>query len=80
VGRYDFDAAGALKDVHCPVLVLHSPDDEIIPYRLGKQLYEAANEPKRFVELRGGHNDGFLVSQPQYERALGELLETLPGR
>lgn len=80
IGRYEFDAAGALKDVRCPVLVLHSPEDEIIPYRLGRKLYEAANEPKGFVELRGGHNDGFLVSQPQYERALDEFLATLPDR
>jgi len=76
--RYRLDAAAAVQQVRSPVLVLHSPDDEIIPYRLGRRLYEAANEPKRFVTLRGGHNDGFLRSQPEYERALGELLATLP--
>jgi fermentation-respiration switch protein FrsA (DUF1100 family) len=80
VGRYDFDAARALRRVGCPVLVLHSPEDEIIPYRLGRKLYEAAREPKQFVELRGGHNDGFLVSQPQYEEALDEFLESLPNQ
>jgi len=78
IGRYDFDAARALQEVRCPVLVMHSPEDEIIPYRLGRRLYEAAREPKRFVDLRGGHNDGFLVSQPQYERVLDEFLGTLP--
>jgi fermentation-respiration switch protein FrsA (DUF1100 family) len=78
IRRYDFDAARALASVRSPVLVLHSPDDEIIPYGLGRRLYEAAGEPKRFVDLRGGHNDGFLLSHPGYERALGEFLETLP--
>ena len=72
--RYDLDAAAAERRVTCPVLVLHGPDDEVIPYALGRKLYEAAREPKRFFELRGGHNGGFLLSQPGYERALGEFL------
>jgi len=75
--RYRFDAVDALKGVHCPVLVLHSPDDEIIPFRLGQKLYRAANEPRTFVELQGDHNGGFLQSQPHYEQALGEFLTQL---
>ncbi|MCU0835740.1 MAG: alpha/beta hydrolase [Chromatiaceae bacterium] len=75
--RYRLDAADALTRATSPVLVLHSPDDEVIPYPLGQRLYDAAPEPKRFVELRGGHNDGFLRSQPEYERTLGAFLATL---
>lgn len=79
--RYRLDATGALARATSPVLVLHSPGDEVIPYPLGRRLYEAAPEPKRFVDLRGGHNDGFLRSQPDYERALGAFLATLdPSR
>ncbi len=78
LNRYDFDSARALRTVDSPVLVLHSPDDEIIPYALGRKLFEAAREPKQFVTLRGGHNDGFLVSQPDYERALEAFLRSLP--
>jgi fermentation-respiration switch protein FrsA (DUF1100 family) len=72
--RYDFDAAGSLAQVHAPLLMLHSPDDEIIPYRLGRKLYAAANEPKFFQPMRGGHNTGFLQSQPEYEQALNRFL------
>jgi hypothetical protein len=80
VVRYDFDSAVRLAQVHCPVLVLHSPADEIMPYRLGEKLYQSAHEPKRFVALRGDHNSGFLLSQPQYEQALGEFIASLePG-
>jgi fermentation-respiration switch protein FrsA (DUF1100 family) len=79
--RYRLDAAGALAGASSPILVLHSPDDEIIPYHLGRRLYDAAPEPKRFVDLRGGHNDGFLRSQPDYERAFGAFLTSLePSR
>ncbi len=68
--RYQFDAASALARGSSPVMILHSPDDEIMPFALGRRLYEAAAEPKRFVTLRGDHNTGFLTSQPDYERAL----------
>jgi len=76
--RYRFDAAGAIAQAKAPVLVLHSPDDEVVPYGLGRRLFEAAPEPKRFVPLRGGHNHGFLRSQPEYGRALNDFLASLP--
>ena len=72
--RYDFYTASHVRRVACPVLVLHSPDDEIIPFRLGEKVYQAANEPKSFMKMKGDHNNGFLLSQPDYERALGAFV------
>ena len=72
--RYPFNSMGRIKDIKCRLLMIHSPDDEIIPYRLGEKLYLAANEPKQFFELRGGHNTGFLQSQPEYEEALAQFI------
>lgn len=72
--RYEFDAADYLRRVSAPVLLLHSPEDEIIPFELGERLYQAANDPKAFVELHGDHNTGFLLSQPGYGRALQQFL------
>jgi hypothetical protein len=74
--RYDFDTAERLTRVTCPVLVLHSPEDEIMPFQLGEKVYRAANEPKGFVKMRGDHNSGFLRSQPDYERELRRFLST----
>ena len=37
-------------------------------------IYQAANQPKSFFKMRGGHNDGFVMSQPDYELALGEFV------
>jgi fermentation-respiration switch protein FrsA (DUF1100 family) len=53
---------------------MHSLEDEVIPFRLGRKLFEAAPSPKRFYALRGGHNDGFMLSQPDYQRILAEFL------
>lgn len=54
--RDRYESVSKMARVTCPVLVTHSPDDEIIPYKMGLRLYEAALAPKRLVLLRGGHN------------------------
>ena len=74
VMRYGFDTVGYLKGVACPVLVLHSPEDDIIPFYLGEKVFQAAGEPKLFVKMQGGHNGGFLQSQPRYEQELGRFI------
>jgi fermentation-respiration switch protein FrsA (DUF1100 family) len=77
--RYDFDTEATLKKVRAPLLVIHSTEDEIIPYKLGRRVYEAANQPKVLVKITGGHNDGFLRTQPHYEKALMGFLQTYTG-
>jgi hypothetical protein len=72
--RYGFDTEARMPRVACPVLVLHSPEDEMIPFRLGEKVYRAANPPKAFVRLTGDHNSGFLRSQPGYEQALAGFI------
>jgi len=66
-----------IKDVHCPVMIIHSRNDEVVPFEFGLQLYEAANEPKEFVEIFGSHNDGFLVSSEIYKKAWMKWLKLL---
>ncbi len=75
LARLDFNTRKALHSVQIPVLVIHSRDDEIIPYSHGQMNYDSANEPKQFIELRGGHNDGFLVSESTYERGIQHFLQ-----
>ncbi len=80
LARFSYDTRAALAAVRCPVLVVHSRDDEIIDYRHGQRLFAAAREPKSFLELRGGHNDGFMASGLSYVRGLRRFLEqSLPG-
>lgn len=74
--RYNYDTRAALNQVNCPVLIMHSPEDEIIPFSHGQALLGAAREPKRLVELRGGHNDAADVSRQVYARELGAFLRT----
>jgi fermentation-respiration switch protein FrsA (DUF1100 family) len=55
-------------------MIIHSRNDDIVPFEFGLELYEAANEPKEFVEVFGSHNDGFLVSSEIYKKAWTEWL------
>lgn len=74
LARFRYDTRAHLRGAKCPVLVLHSPTDEIVPYTHGLRLFEAAPEPKAFIELVGGHNDGFLLSAPRFTDTLEPFL------
>jgi fermentation-respiration switch protein FrsA (DUF1100 family) len=75
--RFSYSTIDYIRDVHCPVMIIHSRGDEIIPFEFGLQLYEAASEPKEFVEIFGGHNDGFLLSAEIYKQAWTNWLKFL---
>ena len=77
VMRYEFNIAQHIQRVNYPVLVLHSPEDEIMPFHLGEKVYDVANQPKHFVRMRGDHNNGFLLSQPEYQQELDRWLKAL---
>ena len=65
-----------ITKVTAPVLVVHSRGDEIIPFKHGQALFELANQPKTFLELRGGHNDAHFTSGQAYIDGLRQFLES----
>lgn len=69
-----YDALSKIGRVSAPVLILHSTDDEIVPFAMAERLFDGARAPKRLVRLAGGHNDNFLVSADAYRQALKEFL------
>lgn len=72
--RFKLETVEYIRNVKSPLLIAHSPDDEIIPYELGEEVFQAANEPKFFIKLTGGHNGGFLMTQPRYEQEIRKFL------
>ena len=81
LSRIGYDNQANLTRIRAPVFIAHSRDDDIVPYAHGKRLYETANEPKTFLEMRGGHNDGFIFVRPEWIAELGAFLDRLnPGK
>jgi uncharacterized protein len=79
LARIRYPTAELLGQVAAPVLVVHSPDDDIIPFHHGRALYEAARPPKEFLELVGGHNEGFLLTGDAYRAGLQGFLDRARG-
>lgn len=74
LARNRFAAAEKIARVSSPKLFLHARGDDVIPPDLGRDLFELAGEPKRFVELRGGHNDAYATDSAVYFGAIARLL------
>ena len=72
--RFEYNTAKYLGEVDCPVLIIHSREDEIMPFSHGRQLFEIAGEPKRFLEISGTHNEGFITSGRYYEEGLNAFI------
>ena len=72
--RFTYPTIENMKDVKCPVLIVHSRDDDIIPFTHGRRIFDAANEPKEFLEIRGSHNEGFLITGPRYRDGLESFI------
>jgi len=74
-----YDSLTHLAEITCPLLVIHSRNDDIIPFTHGRRLFEAARPPKQFLEIEGGHNDGFVFGRADWVRQLdGFLQQALP--
>ncbi len=77
VSKYHYDTSSILPMVHLPVLVIHSREDEIIPFSHGQKLFHLANQPKRFLEISGTHNEGTYTSGLTYTEGVKEFLNSL---
>lgn len=69
-----FDTETRLSRVKCPLLILHSPDDGIVPYALGEKLLRTyQNNYKDLAAGSGGHTD-FYINRPLYRDKIRNLL------
>ena len=71
--RSRYDNLARIRNVKVPLLIIHSKDDEMIPYQMSVELYEKANEPKELLLLDGfRHND--IITDPRYLEGLRGML------
>lgn len=63
----------SIKDFHKPLLIIHSSEDKEVPFALGKKLFDNANEPKEFYEIKHCH-----ICGPQfYARTISQKIKDL---
>jgi fermentation-respiration switch protein FrsA (DUF1100 family) len=78
--RNHFASIDKIARVQVPMLFLNSKSDVLIPYAHGKRLFAAASGRKRFVTVRGAHDDAFSVDSSTYFGAIADLVRTVtPG-
>jgi len=75
--KYRYNNWRKILDVDVPKLFVHSLDDHVVPYGMGKRLYNHASRPKQFLRIRGSHNDGFLASDEKYSEGIKAFVTTL---
>jgi hypothetical protein len=75
--KHRFDNDTKIGRITAPILVIHSHEDTIIPYRHGRGLFDLANGPKTFLELQGDHNDCIFTSEEVYREGMRQFLESL---
>ncbi|HWQ69395.1 MAG TPA: alpha/beta hydrolase [Patescibacteria group bacterium] len=70
-----YDTLSKIGQVRAPLLIVHGENDEIVPFRHGQRLFEAASEPKEFYSIKGArHNDLYLVGGTAYLETLDRFL------
>jgi len=72
--RIKYPSLDRIADINAPLLVIHSKEDQIVPYTHGQSLYQLAKEPKVFHEIIGDHNSGYALSGNVYRDGLAQFI------
>ena len=75
ISRIHYPVDKYITSFNCPVLIIHSHQDKLIPVRFGQRLFELAREPKMFLSISGDHNSGFLLSRDVYVTGITRFLQ-----
>jgi len=71
-----FNSAEKIQRYHGPLLQCHGDFDDIVPLEFGERLFHAANEPKQFVLVHGGHHND--DRRTEWRRAIEQFFSNLP--
>jgi len=69
-----YDNARKISRLHIPKLIVHGLQDDVMPIKYGRRLFDAAAEPKQFLPFPGGHNEDVYVVSDEYKQKLRAFL------
>lgn len=55
IDRFQYNAPEAAKNIHVPLLLLAGDSDDLVPAEHVRVIFEAANEPKQYIEYHTDH-------------------------
>lgn len=74
---FEYDTLGKIDRIDTPLLIAASRDDSMIPWQQGRKIFEAAREPKQWVQLSGDHNVSGWQSDPHYWKTLKVFVDSV---
>ncbi|MEX2404456.1 MAG: alpha/beta hydrolase [Balneolales bacterium] len=75
--RIKYPTREYVRKVKVPVLIGHSIRDNLISFHHGKRLFDAAREPKYWLEMMGDHNIGFIETGDRYLKEINSFIEVI---
>ena len=69
-----YDSLSKVPRLTMPKIFAHSQKDERIPFEMGEALYQAAAEPKEWVELKGEHGEFSFQQTPGYQQEVERFI------
>ena len=70
-----FDNKSKIKNISIPVLIMHGEVDQIVPFFMGKKMYEIANEPKYSYFTK--HDNHMMEYDENLIKALNSFLKSI---
>jgi len=70
-----YSASDSIPDYTKPLLVIHSTEDEVVPFAMGQTLFAAANEPKAFLEIEKPHLAGLALYTDQIAESILRMVD-----
>ena len=73
--KQGYYADKSIQGFHKPLLVIHSNEDKDAPFKMGKRIYDNANQPKEFFEIRNCHCCGPIY----YSNEISDRIKNMVG-
>lgn len=72
-----FNSIEKIKKINTPMLITHAQNDETIPFKFGKKLYEAKRDKKQFYCIdSAGHRDYLSVAGEEYVNTISNFIKS----
>lgn len=75
ISHIHFRNIDKVSRIQCPVMVVHSTGDAMVPFAQSQKLFSAITAPKKFLQIHGAHRQGKFDSKDLYVPALREFID-----